>query len=87
MTHSGKFVISLDFELFWSMRDHLTLETYGKYILGVREAFPRMIEAFEAHQVKGTFATVGFLFVADKNELIAFCSNDKPQYARENLSP
>ncbi len=87
MTHSGKFVISLDFELFWGMRDHMTLDSYGKNILGVREAFPRMIEAFEAHQVKGTFATVGFLFATDKEELIAFSPKEKPKYEKKDLSP
>lgn len=87
MNHSGKFVISLDFELFWGMRDHLTLETYGKHILGVREAFPKIIEAFEAHQVKATFATVGFLFAADKEELIDLCPKDQPKYANKSLSP
>ncbi len=87
MIKAGKFVISLDFELFWGMRDHLTLEGYGKHILGVREALPRMIEAFEAHQVKGTFATVGFLFATDKEELIALSPKGKPQYAKKSLSP
>ncbi|SDE76367.1 Polysaccharide deacetylase [Pricia antarctica] len=87
MTTTGKFVISLDFELFWGMRDHLTLESYGKHILGVREALPRMIEAFEAHQVKGTFATVGFLFASDKEELIASSPKGKPLYVNKNLSP
>jgi len=87
MSKKGKFVISLDFELFWGMRDHLTLESYGKNILGVREVLPKLIEAFEAHQVKGTFATVGFLFAANKEELIALSPKNKPQYAKKNLSP
>ena len=32
MTISGKFVISLDFELLWGVRDHATAETYGENI-------------------------------------------------------
>ena len=86
MNNSGKFVISLDFELFWGMRDHLSLENYGKHILGVWDILPKMIEAFEAHQVRATFATVGFLFAADKKELLAFCPKNKPEYASPSLS-
>ena len=87
VNRSGTFVISLDFELFWGMRDHLSLENYGKHILGVWEVLPQMIEAFEAHQVRATFATVGFLFAADKKEMIAFCPREKPNYANKSLSP
>jgi len=87
MVKTGKLVISLDFELFWGMRDHLTLESYGKNILGVREAFPKIIEAFENHGIKGTFATVGFLFATDKEELLSLCPNNRPQYECKELSP
>ncbi|MDT7830197.1 polysaccharide deacetylase family protein [Pricia sp. S334] len=87
MYDSGKFVISLDFELFWGMRDHLTLENYGKHIQAVWEVLPRMIQSFENYQVKATFATVGFLFADDKKELKTSCPNDIPKYSNQSLSP
>lgn len=87
MKHTGKFVISLDFELLWGVRDKETLESYGRNISGVWQAIPKMIEHFEAHDVKATFATVGFLFAADKNEILQYCPDVKPQYALSNLSP
>ena len=87
MSNSGKFVISLDFELYWGVRDKMTLETYGKNILGVWEAIPRMLKLFKKHQVKSTFATVGFLFAANKRELLAYCPSIKPNYSNPEFSP
>lgn len=87
MTTSGKFVISLDFELLWGVRDKLSTEAYGQNLLGVWEALPKTIEAFEAHRVKATFATVGFLLASDKEELIHFSPEKKPSYLNKNVSP
>jgi hypothetical protein len=36
MEDGGAFVISLDFELFWGVRDKRTISGYGPNILGVR---------------------------------------------------
>lgn len=38
----GTFVISLDFELMWGVRDVQTKAGYGPNILGVRQAIPAM---------------------------------------------
>ena len=35
---SGSFVISLDFELMWGVRDHRSIADYGDAVLGGREA-------------------------------------------------
>lgn len=43
---TGQFVISLDFELLWGVRDHADRDTYGKNILGARDALPKMLELF-----------------------------------------
>ena len=85
--NTGKFIISLDFELLWGVRDQDISDTYRKNILGVWEAIPKMLETFEKHEVRGTFATVGFLFASSKNELEAFCPINKPKYINKNLSP
>jgi hypothetical protein len=55
------FLISLDFELMWGVRDHRSIATYGKNILGVREAIPAMLAMFTKYRVKATWATVGML--------------------------
>ena len=87
MKKTGKFIVSLDFELLWGMRDHETIESYGKNILGVRKALPMILDVFEIYGVKATFATVGLLFSSNKQELESFFPKVKPQYDDKNLSP
>ncbi|MGV0908796.1 polysaccharide deacetylase family protein [Martelella sp. FOR1707] len=83
---SGQFVISLDFELLWGVRDHSDKQTYGQNILGAREAVPRMLELFEAHSIAATWATVGFLFCGSRDELIAALPEERPAYTNPRLS-
>ena len=87
MTGGGIFVISLDFELLWGVRDKRTIADYGANILGVRQAIPAMLELFEARNISATWATVGFLFCADKAELIASFPRLLPAYKDRRLSP
>lgn len=84
---TGKFVISLDFELFWGVRDKRTIDTYGENILGVKQVIPALLNLFDKYGVKGTFSTVGFLFARDKSELLRFSPSLQPAYADRNLSP
>jgi peptidoglycan/xylan/chitin deacetylase (PgdA/CDA1 family) len=84
---TGRFVISLDLELYWGMRDTRTLEAYGANILGVREALPRMLKAFDEHGVKTTFATVGLLFFDDKAAMMNGLPKERPSYENGALSP
>lgn len=67
--NGGEFVISLDFELLWGVRDHATRESYGANILGGRAAIPRMLERFERNGIAATWATVGALFCETRDEL------------------
>lgn len=84
---TGKFVISLDFELFWGVRDKRTIENYGANILGVQKAIPAMLALFDKYGVKTTFSTVGFLFAKNKEELLAYCPRVQPGYLDAALSP
>lgn len=83
----GIFVLSLDFELLWGVRDKRTIADYGANILGVRQAIPAMLDLFERHAVACTWATVGFLFCADRDELTASFPSLRPQYRDRRLSP
>lgn len=87
MQNTGKFVISLDLELFWGVRDKRTLEGYGESIRNVHEIVPRMVAMFEKYGIRATWATVGFLFAQDKEELKRFSPVTKPNYKDSNLSP
>jgi peptidoglycan/xylan/chitin deacetylase (PgdA/CDA1 family) len=84
---SGHFVISLDFELLWGVRDHSDRISYGRNILGARDAVPRMLDLFAENGVHATWATVGFLFCESKEELIdCMPEDDRPMYANPALS-
>jgi len=83
----GAFVISLDFELMWGMRHVTSLQKYGQNILGARKALPRILTMLDAHQVRCTIATVGFLFFADRESLVRGSPTLKPSYVRPGLSP
>ncbi len=82
----GSFVISLDFELMWGVRDHSTIETYGKNILGGRQAIPRILASFNRRSIRATWATVGLLFFDSKEELISHLPEEKPTYTNKKLS-
>lgn len=84
----GEFVLSLDFELLWGMRDHATRGSYGANILGGRAAIPAMLERFERHGVQATWATVGALFCASREELLDALPPEelRPRYTRAALS-
>jgi hypothetical protein len=84
---NGKFIISLDFELYWGVRDKLTLQQYGKNIKGVHQVIPRLLEMFNRYNINATFATVGLLFFNSKDEMLEGLPQRKPAYANSNLSP
>jgi peptidoglycan/xylan/chitin deacetylase (PgdA/CDA1 family) len=85
----GKFIVSLDFELMWGVRDKRTIASYGKNILGVREVIPALLQLFEQYDIHATFATVGFLFARNKDELKQYFPrlSNLPQYQLSNYSP
>jgi peptidoglycan/xylan/chitin deacetylase (PgdA/CDA1 family) len=83
---NGKFVISLDFELLWGVRDHADRDTYGKNVLGARAAVPKMLELFAKNEICATWAVVGFLFCESKEELLASFPSELPSYSNPHLS-
>ena len=84
---AGTLLVSLDFELFWGMLDRCALEAYQDNVLGGRTAIPRMLELFETYGIHATWATVGFLFAENYQELQRYFPEHKPTYMQENLSP
>ena len=84
----GEFVISLDFELLWGVRDHATRASYGANVLGARLAIPKMLDRFARHGIRATWATVGMLFAATRDELLAALppAELRPRYADPALS-
>ena len=88
MDKKGTLIVSLDFELFWGMQDCITLEGYKENIIGGRNAIPILLELFDKYGIHATWATVGFQFAHDYEELEKYFPLDelKPQYKSKELS-
>jgi peptidoglycan/xylan/chitin deacetylase (PgdA/CDA1 family) len=84
---SGAFVVSLDFELHWGVRDSIARERYLQNLLGVRRAVPAILETFRRHDIHATWATVGILFFETRQELLANLPERRPRYADRALDP
>ena len=82
----GAFVISLDFELLWGVRDNRTIADYGANILGVREVIPALLDLFAERNIACTWATVGLLFFATNTTMRAALPARKPRYANARIS-
>ncbi len=83
----GIFTISLDFELFWGLRDLLTLEECRATLLGARRAIPEILALFAERGIHATWATVGFLFCSGREELLESLPEQLPSYSNRSLSP
>ncbi len=83
----GSFIISLDFELHWGVRDVVSLSEKKDYFLRARDAIPKVLRSFEEHHVHATWATVGFLFARNKRHLLDHLPEIRPTYAEPRLDP
>jgi len=83
----GTFVVSLDFELHWGVRDRRSVADYRENLLGVRRVIPALLDLFSEFGIHATWATVGFLFFETIDELVAAIPAELPRYADRNLDP
>ena len=83
----GTFVISLDFELHWGVRDHRTVADYRENLLGVRRVVPALLALFSEYGIRATWATVGFLFFESNDELMAALPSERPAYVDKRFDP
>lgn len=83
----GAFCISLDFELYWGIRDRVSVEQSRQRLLNTRKAVQAMLGVFEQSDVHVTWATVGMLFCQDREDLLARLPGTLPEYENDNLSP
>lgn len=84
----GAFVISLDFEMMWGVRDIYTPAGYGMTnVKNVKKVVSSMLELFKEYNVRATFATVGLIMLKDKNEAMANMPDKLPSYSNPMLSP
>lgn len=85
----GAFVISLDFELLWGVRDKYPADggAYRENLLGARRAVVRMLGLFNEYGVSATWAAVGMLFARSGAELESLRPRVLPEYQDRRLSP
>jgi peptidoglycan/xylan/chitin deacetylase (PgdA/CDA1 family) len=87
MHESGSFVVSLDFEMYWGFRDKRTLPESKARLLGAREAVVQMLDVFKEYDLHVTWATVGFLFFDNREDIVANAPRVLPTYDDPRLSP
>lgn len=83
----GLFIISLDFELYWGLRDKRSLESYRENLHGTRTAVLSLLSIFEEYGVHATWSTVGFLFLDSRVSLMEAIPDRLPGYVDKNLCP
>ena len=87
-THPGAFVISLDFELHWGMRDHEEGSgVVAAALVSSRAHVRQLADLFAERSISATWATVGMLFASSRQELTPFLPTIRPRYARTELDP
>ena len=82
----GIFTVSLDLELYWGVRDARSLQDYERNLRGEREAIRGMLGLFEEHGIHATWATLGFLFFKNVDELRQNLPEVLPDYRHGPLS-
>jgi len=87
LSKKAAFVISLDFELYWGWRDVCNLDSCRERLLRSRSAVSRLLELFDRYGIHATWATVGFLFFRNRDELLRGLPSTRPQYRNEEFSP
>lgn len=83
----GVFTVSLDFELYWGVRDKRRIEQYKGNLQGVRKAVPEILGVFDKYGIHATWATVGFLFFRNIDDLKTRLPKVVPTYKKGELSP
>lgn len=87
VNNNGHFVISLDYELRWGFFELKSVEEYEENLANTRKVIERLLDLSDTYNVKLTFATVGFLFAKNKEELIEYSPDQTPDYDKSELDP
>ena len=87
MAPPGAMVISLDLELYWGVRDVMSLEAYRENLVGERRVVPLLLDLFAEFGIQATWAAVGFLYFQTRDELVRHLPTKRPQYEEKRFSP
>lgn len=84
--NNGIFILSLDFELFWGSPEKWDLSEKKECLLNTRNTIPKILSLFEKYDIHATWATVGFLFANNREQLHNYLPLNKPTYSNQNIS-
>jgi polysaccharide deacetylase len=87
MSGSGQFVISIDFEKYWGMRDKRSLDSCALGLQNVEQVVDRTLDLFKKHEIRATWSTVGLLFCNNLMELKNKKPLELPNYDIAQLDP
>ncbi|MCH3918401.1 MAG: polysaccharide deacetylase family protein [Spirochaetia bacterium] len=84
---NGIFVISLDFEMLWGMRDHVDIEAARlRNIQQVPEVITKLLKLFETYHIHATWATVGMLMAENTDKLHNYLPTQQPTYENQKFN-
>ena len=87
-SHPGALVISQDLELHWGMRDHAgRVGAHYDELAASRQVTLDLADRFVERSIRATWATVGFLFAATRDEWEAHAPEVRPSYDRAEFDP
>jgi len=84
---NGIFTISLDFELHWGVFDKRKREQRISCYNNTLRVVPELLGMFASSGVHVTWATVGSLFVKDKEAWDDIAPSEKPHYTSDDQNP
>lgn len=84
--HTGEFIVSLDFELYWGVRHRRDVAKYHANLVGARRAIPELLDLFTEFKIHATWATVGFLFFDRTQALLDNAPRLRPRYENPVLA-
>lgn len=83
---TGIFTISLDYELHWGVMPRLSVEDYRENLEGTNQGIYSTLDLFKEFDIHATWATVGFLFFNNKEDLLKVVPAEKPSYKNSNYN-
>lgn len=85
---SGILIVSLDFELHWGVQSSRSIGEYGSNILGARSVVESMLNMFSEYSIHATWASVGFLFAGNVEEVEKFLPSAglRPTYGNDDCN-
>jgi len=82
----ARFIVSLDFELFWGVYDSLGIG-YKDNLYGVCNSVEEILKLFDKYNIRATWATVGALFNESFEELNKTKPSIEPDYSDQIPNP